>query len=284
VSETAVTDWAEVLGNDFAVPASRPVRELVDELCAMLGSPDPEVRDDTAFPVLAYWVSRGVLDGCLADVGDQLVRRIAAGPIYERTFAAISLTWFVLRDAQTGELRSETVLGWLDAFSRWWRSEPDLRPWDSELGWLHAPAHGADLVRAFARSPKLGEVELIGLLELAVDRLLADEGYLYGNDEDDRIGYALASVLVRPEVTAAGAVGWIGRLHDAIEGREPGPVPPWAANALRTLASLYIFADRGVSWFDPATDSAGPVVRLPDADLVKDRLAETLRLPWNGLG
>lgn len=279
-----MTNWGEILEKDFLVPAGRPVTELAAELYAMLGSPDPKVRDDTAFPVLAYWVSRGVFDGRLAGVGDELVARFSEGPIYQRTFAAISLTWVVMRDAKTSELGSETVLGWLEAFSRWWRSEADLRPWDPELGWLHAPAHGADVLRAFGRSPKLGEVELVGLLELAVDRLLVDEGYLYGNNEDDRLGYALASVLTRPEVTADAAVGWIGRLHDAIAGGEPGPVAAWAANTLRTLAALYVMADRGVSWFDPEVNESGPVVQIPYAAALKDRIVETLRIPWPGLG
>ncbi|HXS62556.1 MAG TPA: DUF2785 domain-containing protein [Streptosporangiaceae bacterium] len=279
-----MTNWGEVLENDFAVPPGRPSSELAAELYAMLGSPDPKVRDDTAFPVLAYWVSRGVFDGQLAVVGGELIARISDGPIYQRTFATISLTWVLLRDAKTSELNSATVLGWLATFSQWWRNETDLRPWDPELGWLHAPAHGADLLRAFGRSPKLGAAELAGLLELAVDRLMTDQGYLYGNNEDDRIASALASVLVRPEVSADAAVGWIGRLHDAVAAGEPGPVPPWAANSLRTLAALYVMADRGVSSFDPETNTRGPVVRLPHAAGIKDRLAEALRVPWAGLG
>ncbi len=258
--------------------------ELADELSAMLGSPDPVIRDDTAFPVLAYWISRGVLDGRLEEFGSRLVAQFSDGPIYQRTFAAISLMWVPLRDAKTGELSSETVLGWLDAFSRWWRAETDLRPWDPELGWLHAPAHGADLLRGFARSPKLGPAELVGLLDLAVDRLMADQGYLYGNNEDDRIGYALATVLLRPELSEAQATGWIERLHEAIAGGEPGPVPAWAANSLRTLAATYIFADRGLSWFDLQANAQGPVVALPRAAVIKDRIADTLRLPWRGLG
>jgi hypothetical protein len=250
----------------------------------MLGSADPKVRDDTAFPVLAYWISRGVFDGQLARFGDELVARFSDGPIYQRTFAAISLTWVVLRDAKTAELDSETVLGWLAAFSQWWRNEADLRPWDPELGWLHAPAHGADLLRAFGRSPRLTRPELLGLLELAVDRLLVDEDYLYGNNEGDRIAYALATVLTRSELTAADATGWAGRLHDAIAGGTPGPVPPWAANSLGTIAALYVMADRGVTWYDPELDQSGPVARLPHAREVKDRLAEALRVLWSGLG
>jgi hypothetical protein len=279
-----VTDWHEIRAHDFAVPPSRPMAELVAELCAMLGSPDPEVRDDTAYPVLAVWTGRGVLDGQLASLGNRLIAQLQDGPIYQRTFAAISLSWVVLRDARTGELGHEVVSRWLTAFSQWWRHETDLRAWDPQLGWLHAPAHGADALRAFGRSGKLAAPQLADLLELAVDRLLADCGYLYGHGEDDRIAYALATVLTRAELPAATATGWLGRLHEAIATGAPGPVPPWAANTLRTLAALYIFADRGVTWHDPETAAHGPAVQLPHAAEVKYRIAATLRLPWRGLG
>lgn len=279
-----MTDWDEILAHDFAVPADRPAAELAAELCAMIGSPDPKVRDDTAYPVLAVWTGRGVLDGHLASLGDRLIAKVKDGPIYQRTFAAISLSWVVLRDARTDELSREVVLRWLAAFSQWWRQETDLRAWDPRLGWLHAPAHGADALRAFGRSGKLAAPQLQDLLELAADRLLADCDYLYGHDEDGRIAYAQATVLTRTELTTAAATGWLDRLHEAIASGVPGPVPPWAANTLRTLAALYIFADRGVTWHDPDTDRHGPPAPLPHAAYLKDRIAATLRMPWRGLG
>jgi hypothetical protein len=279
-----VTEWDEVLAHDFAVPPGRSATELAGELCAMLGSPDPQVRDDTAYPVLAVWTGRSLLDGHLASLGDRLIEQFQDGPIYQRTFAAISLSWVVLRDARTGELSRDLVLRWLAAFSQWWRDETDVRPWDPQLGWLHAPAHGADTLRAFGRSGKLAAPQLRDLLELAVDRLFADRGYLYGHDEDDRIAYALATVLTRAELPAEAAVGWLDRPHEAIARGAPGPVPPWAANTLRTLAALYVFADRGVSWYDPDTGTHGPTAQLPYAAELKDRIATTLRLPWSGLG
>lgn len=280
----AVTEWGEVLAQDFRVPAGQPLRELAGELCVMLGSPDPAVRDDTAYPVLAVWTGRGVLDGHLAELGDRLIAQIQDGPIYQRTFAAISLSWVVLRDARTGELDDGQVPRWLAAFSQWWPHEIDLRGWDPRFGWLHAVAHGADAMRAFGRSPRLAAPQLGDLLELAVDRLLADGDYLYADGEDDRIAYALASVLTRSELTVTAATGWLGRLHQAISDGSPGPAPPWAANTLRTLASLYVFADRGVTWHDPDTGRHGPAVRLPHAAELKDQIAATLRLPWRGLG
>lgn len=279
-----MTDWEEIQARDFLVPGDRPLPDLVEELCSMLGSPDPQVRDDTAFTVLATWTARGVLDGRLALLGDQLAGRMHGGEIYERTFAALTLSWVVLRDAQTSELADGQVLGWLAAFGSWWRQEKDLRGWDAQLGWLHAAGHGADAVLAFGRSPRLPAGALQALLELTVDRLFTDQGYVFADGEDYRIAYALASVLTRPELSAAQATAWLDRVRDAIGKGEPGPVPPWAANTLSTLASLYSFADRGVAWYDPLARSMGATVPVPHATELKDQIATVLRQPWRGLG
>jgi uncharacterized protein (DUF934 family) len=71
-----VTDWAAVQANDFAAPEHREVAELVDELCAMLASPLPQVRDDTACTILTLWAARGVLDGQLRALGDLMAERL----------------------------------------------------------------------------------------------------------------------------------------------------------------------------------------------------------------
>jgi hypothetical protein len=272
-----------VHASDFAVPGEPALGELVDELCAMLASPDPGVRDDTAYPVLALWTARGVLDGQLAALGDRLVARLDHQEIQARTFAAMILAWVVLRDADTAELAADCVPRWLAAFATWWRDETDLRGWDAQLGWLHAVAHGADTLRAFSRSPRLGAQDLRGLLELAADRLLTDAGCLFAQGEDDRLGYALASVLSRAELAADSATAWLGRLQATLEAGEPGPMPAWSSNTLRTLSCLYVFADRGVRWYDPDTGDLGSVTTLPHSAAVKDRLAPILRLTWRGL-
>jgi hypothetical protein len=304
-------DWTAVLSNDFAVPPRAPMPDLVDELCVMLASPVPEVRDDTAYPILAIWTARGVLDGQLGALGDRMAERLGADetkargtptheiPTHEiptceiptceieiqaRTFAAMILGWVVLRDARTGELAEDRVPRWRTTFAGWWRAETDLRAWDPRLGWLHAVAHGADALRAFGRSPRLGVTDLRGLLDLAVDRLLVDAGYLFEQNEDDRIAYALASVLSRAELPATHATAWLDRVHAALEAGAPGPVPPWASNTLRTLGALYVFADRGVRWYDPDTGGLGGAVAMPHATAIKDRIAPILQLAWRGLG
>jgi Protein of unknown function (DUF2785) len=281
-----VTDWAAVLASDFAVPANSQagVGELVDELCGMLTSADPKIRDDTAYPVLAMWLARGVLDGRLAVLGDRMTATLRHEEIQARTFAAMILGWVVLRDARTGELSSDAVPGWYAGFAQWWLGESDLRGWDARLGWLHAVAHGADALRAFGRSPRLTVAGLRDLLDLAVDRLLAETDCLFAQDEDGRLGYALSTVLTRTELSEAVAIGWLDRVQAAFEAGEPGPAPAWASNTLRTLACLHLFADRGVRWYDPDTGALGPAKPIPHSTAVRERIATVLRRPWRGLG
>jgi hypothetical protein len=53
---------------------------------------------------------------------------------------------------------------------------------------------------------------------------------------------------------------------------------------MRTLAALYVFADRGVRWYEPHTGTLGTAVPLPHAGQVKEAIAAALALPWRGLG
>jgi hypothetical protein len=278
-----VTDWAAVVADDFAVPAGRPLADLMAEACDMLASPDPAIRDDTAYPVLALWTARGVLDEHVTALGDRMADTLRHAEIQARTFAAMILGWVVLRDARTGAVPAGRVLRWRDTFAAWWSGETDLRGWDADLGWLHAVAHGADTVRAFGRSPRLGGSDLGGLLDLAVDRLLVDAGYLFAHGEDDRLAYALATVLSRPEVEAGPATAWLDRLDAALRAGEPGPFPAWVSNTNRTLAALYMFADRGVRWYDPETGTPGATATLPHSPAITDAIAAVLRPTWYGL-
>lgn|SRR5262245_23703496 len=128
-----MTDWGDILARDYAVPADRPLEELTDELVTMLGSADPAVRDDVAYPVLALWTGRGVLDGQLAKLGDLLAERISAGPIYQRSFAAMSLSWVILRDATTAELTD--ICGQMARTTGWAMPWPPCSPGPSCRQW-----------------------------------------------------------------------------------------------------------------------------------------------------
>ena len=53
--------WNRVRSDEMTVPTDRPLPDLTAELTTMLGSVDPVERDEIAYPILATWVSEGVV-------------------------------------------------------------------------------------------------------------------------------------------------------------------------------------------------------------------------------
>lgn len=230
-----MTDWPAVAESDFAVPPAADRDELAAELAGALADADPKVRDGAAYSVLATWIERGELDGQLGWLGTAMAGRFADPQVQARTFAALILAWVAGRGRYDDH--------WVRAFTAWYPAETDLRGYDPELGWLHAVAHGADLLGVLGRDSR---VRPEAMLELAARRMVADTDFVWRDQEDDRLAYALALTLTRPELTAASSTGWLDLIDAKFAGGEPGPVPPSASNTMRTLRMLYLLADRGV--------------------------------------
>ncbi|WP_282692262.1 DUF2785 domain-containing protein [Streptomyces sp. CC208A] len=257
--------WQHLYANDCPAPAAAELPALTDELAEALRHPDPAIRDGEPYVVLRTWIERDVIDRPLrARLGAVMAERFGDPEIQARTFAPLVLDMIVGR----GDLDP----GWLAAFRRWYPAETDLRGYDPRLGWLHAVAHGADLLGAFGLHPG---VDPNGMLALAADRLTAPTDLLFAQQEDDRLAQGIARTLTRPELTEAEALRWLDPVEaDFAAGRPPG-VPTTAAhtsNAMRTLRMLYLLADTGVR---PRTGAPAPV-RPPHAEALKRRLVEVL--------
>lgn len=241
-------DFAAVIAADFAVPDRLDL--AVDDLVGMLASADPAVRDDLAYPVLAVWIRRGALDDQLHRIGDAMTLRLSDPRIQARTFAPLILASTVNRDTAAATNRHlldpNTIVGWLDGFLDWWLAEADIRGWDSELGWLHAIAHGADLAGAFGESPHLDATALSRLLVAIAERIVAQTTYQYAHQEEDRIGYALRRILTRPELTVDQATSWLSPVDRLFADAAPGPVPVPVVNTLAVLRAAYVMVDRGL--------------------------------------
>lgn len=261
-----VARWQAVYKSDCAVPQGADLSAMTDELAEALRDPDPDVRDGVPYVVLRTWIERDVIDRPLRGrLGAVMAARFTDPEIQARTFAPLVLDMIVSR--------GDFDASWLEAFCGWFPAETDLRGYDPVLGWLHAVAHGADLLGRFALHPA---VDPTAMLALAASRLVAPTDQLFAEQEDDRLAQAIARALTRPELTEAQAVEWLAPIEaDFAAGRPPG-VPTTAAhisNSMRTLRMLYLLADVGVQ-----TRPAGPVVRPPHAEALKRRLAQVLAL------
>ena len=97
----------------------------------------------------------------------------------------------------------------------------------------------------FGRSPRLDRDDLRGLLGTGRERMLAQTGFVFRDQEEDRLAYALALVLSRAELDEGNSVGWLAPVSDTFAADKPGPVPASATNTMRTLRMLYLHCDRG---------------------------------------
>jgi hypothetical protein len=202
----------------------------------MLTSPDPVVRDETAYSELNDRIRSGALDDRLVHIGDVMVERFGHPEIQARAFAPLVLAAVVRRSIVNVAMARR----WFDVFAAWWPAEEDVRGWDPELGWLHAVAHGADLVGALAAFLPARE-----LLVLVGRRATAPTTYRYAQMEEDRLARAVGEVLARPGLTAADATGWLEVIDELFATGGPGPLPVPVANTLAVLKATYVVANRG---------------------------------------
>lgn len=220
-----MTDWRAVREQGFDVPAGADMATLLEELTGMLASPDPVERDELGYSTVATWLDRGRVDPSLqVELGDEMVRRLRAPEIWTRTFAPLVLDALVTYGAFEDR--------WVEPFVQWYVAETDLRGLDPELGWLHAVAHGADLLGTFGRHL---EVRPADMLDAAARRLAQPTDQLWGAGEDERLGHAISLTLTHPDLTEADALAWIDAVATSWVDVEPGPPPAWVSNAARTL-------------------------------------------------
>lgn len=262
-----MTDWQQIRTTGFVLPGSESVADLLSELVEMLASPDPAIRDETAFAAVANWVDDGVVpDDQLRPLGALMAGRLQADEVHTRSFAALVLDVIV-------STRGVCEPGWVDAFERWYASEPDVRGYDVSLGWLHAVAHGADLLGSLGLR---ADIPPRRMLDLAATRMLAPTDDVWRDQQDDRLAYAVGKVLTRADLTEHDAREWLHPVRTVLASGEPGPVPAALSNTLHTLRMIYLLVSRGVRL---APDE---VVAVPHRALVLDEMADVLHpaTPW----
>ncbi len=241
--------WKQVHAQGLEVPADRPLDDLTAELTVMLGDADPELRDGTAYPALATWVSRGVYDELLSGLGDGMAAGLRVGigevgtdTVFRRSFSALVLAECLARDNAQGLLPAGKVLEWGDCLATWLLREQDTRGWVPGKGWAHAVAHGADGLAVLARSPHVGMAELTVLLDVVADRLLLPVDHLFVNGEADRLAGTTMAVLRRDAVPLQVLEPWVARIANAAarssyDGRDPHLA---SGNAEAFLRALYL--------------------------------------------
>ena len=242
--------WRAVIEHEFEPPAGQPVEVLAHELSAMLASPDPEVRDETAYAVLTAWIyQKHRIDGpLLLQLTDEWLSNLENGigstgndGVVLRSFSALMLSVVVARDNAEPFLDAEHERRLFDAAIHYLRSEKDVRGYDPRLGWVHSAAHTADLLKFLARS-RYGKPADQEIILDAIALKLAGAGVVFTEGEDERFARTLLSLVNRADFDRPAFDAWIARvLKDASL-----PAKPTAAalhgrqNVTNLFSKLYV--------------------------------------------
>lgn len=213
--------WQAILRQGYAVPPGETPFALARELSALLGSPDPELRDSIAFSILSVWLNgeAELTDAELVALLEEWQGNLRVGTepagsdaVLKRSFSALCLAALAERDLKTPFLGPQRYRQLLDAALAYLASERDLRGFDAQKGWVHATAHTADLLAALARHPALKPADQKQILAGIARRLsTAPEVFIQG--EQDRLAQAVTAIVLRPDFDGPAFDAWLADLR-----------------------------------------------------------------------
>ncbi len=245
--------WLE-LAKDCAVPAGESAFGLVSEAVSFLDSPESAWRDDVGYGVVAACAYQKKL--LRPDERRELVARLSANlrrgigetgtdSVLLRTFSALDLSILAALEEEQPVLDAVGYRRLLDDALAYLRDERDLRGLDPRVGWVHATAHTADLLKFLARDARFTPADQARLLDAAWSKMTAAGTPVFTHAEDERLAAALLSVARRPDFDPVILDPWLARFV-ALEKTVWEKAPPEPAtldasqNARNLLRSFYV--------------------------------------------
>jgi uncharacterized protein DUF2785 len=230
--------WRAIANNKYMVPEGESADALAHELSGLLASPDPELRDDLAYSILARWIYRKnspISTPTLVSLTDEWRANLKSGldesgtnSVLKRSFSALCLSAMAEREAQLPFLGAERYHALVTETNTYLTVERDLRGYDANLHWIHATAHTADLLGALAKSPLLTKEEEASILA-AIAKRLATAPEVYTQGEQDRLAAAVLTVIRRNDFDPSRFGPWLDEIRD--EDRDV-----WTATTVESLA------------------------------------------------
>jgi len=214
------TFWRDIAKNHYSVPTDQSADVLANGLSSLLASPDPELRDDLAYSIMARWIYRGLLsqptlisltDTWRANLKDGL-GETGTNSVLKRSFSALCLASMARRESKAPFMGAERYHQLVANGTSYLQTERDLRGFDARLHWIHATAHTADLLAALADNSQITQQESADILS-AISERLSSASDVFTQGEQDRLAATTIAVVRRPEFEAASFERWVAALQ-----------------------------------------------------------------------
>jgi hypothetical protein len=266
---------SKIQDDDYRIGEGRDYFLLTMEMAAHIGSPDPELRDDLVYDILANWITadhldsgqlKQLLDVCLD--GSHLFYRIGESEtdsVFTRSFSALAIALIIEAHRRHAFLSRDELRPARDRIEDYLLRERDLRGYVDGKGWAHAVAHGADMLDELARCSGLSEPEDLMRILSVIKTLAETNYYACIHEEDERLVTAVISVLDRKILADQAIIGWLESFPDT---RKIGKYPDdlyLRANVKSFLRSLYLRLsklDDNASLLVPLKEKLGKISRF----------------------
>ncbi len=259
--------WVSLRDAKFALPAGESREAVLRDAEALVDFEDPVLRDDVGYGLLVAWVykEQKVPAPALLELTSRLQQRLKnlEGPVLGRSFSALSLSIIAASELERPVLSQAQFEALVEAATDELVLEPDLRGHDPKLGWIHATAHTADLLKFLARDDRLTGPQQDRIINAVVHRLSHGTSFVWG--EEERLAAVVRSLVLRKDARLLVMTAWLGTLGPAWKTLWGTPVLNREAyahlsNVKLTLRSLYV-------WLSAAEQT--PMVDATRADVLE---------------
>src|SRR5215470_2757687 len=258
--------WRSIVRNNCAVPEGESAFVLARELSGLLGSPDPELRDNLAYSILATWVEQrkfsqqellSLLDEWRANLRGGLGES-GTDSVLKRSFSALCLASLVEYDLKSPFLGASRYRALLADALAYIKEERDIRGYDENKGWIHATAHTADLLGYLASNALFTKDDQQAVLA-AIAEKLSSVSEVYTQREQSRLAQVVVAIVKRADFDGASFNAWIKRLKEedrAVWSKTPPALAALAKYQNRTYMLEALLAKMSMENLSPAAAGA----------------------------
>ncbi len=214
--------WHGIAEDDYNVPDGHDLLDLTDELLGYLGETDSELRDVVAYRTLFHWINKKKVYSpeILRSMRDALMNNLFVGlrneddeSVLLRSFSALVLSLIIFYDTTDPFLEQDEFDEMLEGILRYFEAEKDMRGHDPELGWVHAIAHTADLLKFMIRNKKSEDENHEYILQSITNKLMEPSDVIFIHDEDERLALTALEIVRRGEIDFEAIVAILHQLE-----------------------------------------------------------------------
>ena len=208
-------------------------REEIQWLLEHLGDPSPEIRDDLVFTSLARGIQEElftqeqfhfIAETIISDEGvEKEIDKIGLSTL-DRSFRALIYANLLSADANQQSifyqrLKADIRYILLDQGLHYLLKEKDTTGFSSQYGWVHAFAHGADLLTEVICHPDFPSNRVSEVFDV-LGQLFKRIPIRFTNDEDWRLARVLYEPILQGKLEQEQVASWIKTVDFPIEERE----------------------------------------------------------------